>query len=312
MEFIISIILDSGRTALDMAIYVLMPIMVVMLALMKLLDAKGILSRVANFLAPVSGIFGVPGIGVFAMVKLLFVSFAAPIATLNIMDQNGTTKRHIAATVAMLLVMSQANVVFPLAVVGLNVGVIFATSIIGGLCAAAITYYLVFPKPSIESESEPKTELAVITSHNKSMVQILSEGGGEGIRLVIGMIPLLILALCVVNLLKVVGAIAFISPIVAPLLSLAGLPDAVVLPLVTKFIAGGTAFVGVTLDMMNQGQISIQELNRLAGIAINPFDVVGFTLLMAAGPRVQEIAKPAFIGAIIGVTIRGVMHLAIF
>ncbi|WP_315982869.1 hypothetical protein [Aliamphritea spongicola] len=41
MEQIVPLILESGRTAIDMALYLLMPVMVVMLALMKLLEAKG-------------------------------------------------------------------------------------------------------------------------------------------------------------------------------------------------------------------------------------------------------------------------------
>ena len=52
MEQIITLILDSGRAGLDMGLYIMLPIMVVMLAFMKLLDAKGVLSWVANRLAP--------------------------------------------------------------------------------------------------------------------------------------------------------------------------------------------------------------------------------------------------------------------
>ena len=97
MDQIITLILDSGRAGLDMALYIMLPIMVVMLALMKLLDAKGVLSFISNLLAPISRIFGIPGLGIFAMIKLLFVSFAGPIATLTLMDQNGTSRRYIAA-----------------------------------------------------------------------------------------------------------------------------------------------------------------------------------------------------------------------
>ena len=70
MEQIINVILDSGRSALDMALYMLLPIMVIMLAIMKLLDAKGILAWISNLLAPISRLAGIPGIGIFANEKL--------------------------------------------------------------------------------------------------------------------------------------------------------------------------------------------------------------------------------------------------
>jgi spore maturation protein SpmB len=87
MEQIISVILISGRSALDMALYILLPIMVIMLAFMKLLDAKGLLAWLSNLLAPFSRLFGIPGLGLFAMLKLLFVSFAGPMASLSLSEK---------------------------------------------------------------------------------------------------------------------------------------------------------------------------------------------------------------------------------
>ena len=69
MEQIVEVILTSGRSAIDMTLYILMPIMVVMLALMKLLDTKGVLAILARALAPVVIVFGIPGLGVFALVR---------------------------------------------------------------------------------------------------------------------------------------------------------------------------------------------------------------------------------------------------
>jgi len=314
VEFLVSIILQSGRTALEMAIYLLIPVLVVMLSLMKLLEAKGVLTWASNKLAPVSSVFGIPGLGVFAMVKLMFVSFAAPIATLSIMDKGQTVNRQIAATLAMLLVMSQANMVYPLVVVGLNASFIYMSSIVGGLFAAAVTYYLVYRS---EDSTELSTEAGLVSppskeKNKKTVIQILNEGGQEGLLLVFSMVPLLILSLCVVNLLNQFGVIDLIIPLLTPFLGLIGLPDSVVLPLVTKFIAGGTAFVGVTIDLINQGAITATELNRMAGIALNPFDVVGVALLLTAGRRVQAVLKPAIIGAVAGVVLRAVIHLVVF
>ena len=295
-----------------MGLYILLPIMVVMLAFMKLLDAKGILSWVANLLAPVSRVFGIPGLGIFAMIKLLFVSFAGPIATLTLMDQNGTSRRYIAATLAMVMAMSQANATFPLTAVGLNLGVTLLTSVIGGLAAGAFTYYVLTRNLKDPDTAEQTVESTAQDEEKKTVMQILGDGGQEGIKIVMGMLPMLILAIFLVNVLKATGAIELITSMLSPLLGLIGLPEATVLPIVTKFIAGGTAFMGVTMDLMNQGLITANELNRMAGFATNPLDVVGVAVFAAAGKRVGQIIRYAVYGALVGMLIRGVLHLIIF
>jgi len=306
VEQIVNIILESGRSALDMALYTLLPIMIVMLSLMKLLDAKGLLTTITDWLAPVSQKIGIPGLGVFAALKLSFVSFAAPIATLNMMDTGGTANRQLAATLALLLTMSQANVVFPLVAVGLNVQVVLLTSLLGGIAAALLTYYLT--GRGLTNDGSSGVRLQAATPVPRSVVQILSDGGMDGMKLVAGMLPLLVLSLCSVTILREIGAIDFLSHTLGPLLNLLGLPAAAALPLVTKFVAGGTAFVGVTLDMLQQGQLTVLEMNRMAGLVMNPYDIVGVALLLAAGPRMQAVVKPALIGAAGGLLLRAVIH----
>lgn len=312
MELILNIILESGRTGLDMALYILLPIMVIMLAFMKLLDAKGVLSWLANTLAPVSRVFGIPGLGIFAMIKLLFVSFAGPVAILRIMDQNGTSRRYIASTLAMVMAMSQANASFPLTAVGLNLSVILLSSVVGGLAAASFTYYILCRNFTDKETDEVTVKGSAPEQENKTVMQILAEGGQEGVQIVIAMIPMLILAIFLVNVLQQTGMIDLISSLLAPVLGLIGLPEATVLPLVTKFIAGGTAFMGITIDLMNQGLISVQELNRMAGFATNPLDIVGVAVFVAAGKRVGSIISYAVYGAMFGMVLRGIMHLMIF
>jgi len=310
MEAIVSVILEAGRTAIDLALYILLPILVVMLALMKLLESYGLMAWVANRLAPLLRIFGLPGLGIFAMVKLLLVSFSAPVATLALMDRNGTSLRHIAATLAMVMTMSQANVVFPMVAVGLDLPVIMATSLAGGLFAAALTYYLLVRNAGDGSDASQAAVQA--PSERRSAMEVLAEGGQEGMKIALASLPMLLLALCFVGTLKAVGAIPLISTVLAPLLGLLGLPEAAVLPVVTKFIAGGTAFMGVTLDLMNQGQISVTELNRMAGFVTNPLDLAGVAIFASAGKRVGAIARAAVFGAIAGMLLRGVLHLLIF
>lgn len=312
MEELVTLMLDAGRSGLDMALYILMPIMVIMLAIMKLLDAKGVLSWVANKLAPVSRVFGIPGLGIFAMIKLLSVGFAAPIATLALMENNHTSQRYIASTLAMLLTMSQANASFPLTALGLNLSITLLTSLIAGLIAGAFTYYILCRDFKDDPICENTVADETSEKKNQSIVQILADGGQEGLKIVLHMIPMLILALFVVNVLKVTGAIELISQTLTVPFALFGLSEATILPIVTKFIAGGTAFTGVTIDLMNQGLISPTELNRMAGFTMNSLDLVGVAIFASVGIRTGGVIRYSVYGACFGLLIRGVLHLIIF
>ncbi|MEI6208355.1 MAG: nucleoside recognition domain-containing protein [Desulfuromonadales bacterium] len=312
LEEFIKIVLSSGKTALDLALYVLLPVLVIMMALMKLVEAKGLLALVARLIRPVLKVFGVPGAGVFAMLQLLLVSFAAPVATLSIMEKDCTARRRIAATLAMLFTMSQANAVFPLVAVGLNLGVIMATSVVGGLISAALTYY-VFAR----SAGEENTDSAgFVTDADKgrkaSILKVMIGGGQEAVQVIIGAIPMLILAIFAVNILKATGAIAGLETVLKPLFGMVGVPAVAVLPIATKYLAGGTAMMGVTLNLVKEGAITAQELNRMAGFIINPCDIVGVAVLISAGARCASVVRPAIAGAAVGIIMRGILHLMIF
>ena len=74
------LILVSGRAAVELALFILLPIMIVMLTLMRLLEARGVLDRIVDRLSPWMHPLGIPGLGIFALLQVLLVSFAAPVA----------------------------------------------------------------------------------------------------------------------------------------------------------------------------------------------------------------------------------------
>lgn len=53
MDVLIDVILRAGRPAVELALFILLPIMVVMLALMRLLEARGVLDRLVVSLSPI-------------------------------------------------------------------------------------------------------------------------------------------------------------------------------------------------------------------------------------------------------------------
>ncbi|MCT8155953.1 nucleoside recognition family protein, partial [Klebsiella aerogenes] len=116
---VIGIIMSAGKSSVDVALYTLLPIMVVMLIIMKYLEVRGILDIIVRWLAPLLKPFGLTGMSAFALIQINFVSFAAPLATLAIMDKRGVSDRQMAATLAMVFAMGQGNVFYPLTPFGL-------------------------------------------------------------------------------------------------------------------------------------------------------------------------------------------------
>ena len=143
-------------------------------------------------------------------------------------------------------------------------------------------------------------------------LNLMIVGGQEAVHVILGAIPILILAIFLVNILKATGCIALLEGVLSPLFGWIGFPAVAVLPLATKYLAGGTAMMGVTLNLLKEGAITTQELNRMAGFLTNPCDLVGVAVLISAGARCASVVRPAIAGAVMGILLRGVLHLLIF
>lgn len=309
MEILVDIILKAGRSAVELSLFVLLPVMVVMLSLMRLLEARGVVDKVVTWLAPALKPFGLTGLGVFAALQINFVSFAAPMATLSMMEQRGVSNRHIAATLAMVFAMSQANAAFPMMTMGLNFGTTLAFSLLGGLVAAAATYYLFGRGLSAEEARLDETLHHPVAEDAKGVLDVINRAGAEAFKIAVGAIPMLVLSLVAVTALKRFGAIDLLTQWLTPLLALAAIDPVLILPSLTKILAGGTAMMGVMDDMRRSGQVSAELLNASAGWLIHPFDVPGVAVIISAGRRVAAVWKPAALGACVGIGVRTLGHI---
>lgn len=313
MQDFVNLLLKSGKTGIDLAFYIWLPIMVVMMACMRYLEYKGVLARIAWFLTPILCFFGIPGIGIFAALQILFINFAAPVSTLMIIEKDRQMdKRRIAATLAMIIPMAQANAVFPLVTVGLNIPIVWLSSVLGGLIGASCTYYFFANKEKYKDVVEIEHKFEMKPKEKLGFFKIITQGGEEGVQTVLKAIPMLIFAILLVNILKEIGFIKFLNNQLSPVMGLVGVRGEAILPIVTKFFAGGTAMMGVTMDMVKDGTINALEINKIAGFMIHPFDLVGLAVYHTAGERVQSIFKPAIYGALIGILFRAVFHLIVF
>ncbi|MGE5470263.1 MAG: nucleoside recognition family protein [Bacteroidota bacterium] len=309
MEILIEIILKAGRSAVELSLFVLLPVMVVMLSLMRLLEARGVLDWLVARVAPVLKPLGLTGLGVFAALQINFVSFAAPMATLTMMEQRGASDRHIAATLAMVFAMAQANAALPMMTMGLDLGLTLAYSLVGGLVAAAATYYLFGRSLSSVEGRLDETLLHPVAESAKGILDVINRAGAEAFKLAIGAIPMLVLSLVIVTALRTSGAIDGLTRLLAPLLAALSIEPALILPALTKYIAGGTAMMGVMDEMRKAGQVSVELLNASAGFLISPFDLPGVAVLISAGPRIAAVWKPAALGACVGIAVRTVGHI---
>lgn len=312
MEILVDIILKAGRSAVELSLFVLLPVMVVMLALMRILEARGVVDRLVAWLAPMLRPFGLTGLGVFAALQINFVSFAAPLATLTMMEQRGASDRHLAATLAMVFAMTQANTSFPMVTMGLHLGPTLLFSLVGGLAAAAATYYLLGRHLSATEAPMDETLQHRVAKDPKGVLDVINHAGAEAFKIAVGAIPMLVLSLVVVTALRQFGAIDLLTRGLTPLLVLLGIDPALILPTLTKYLAGGTAMMGVMDEMLRNGQASAALLNASAGFLIHPFDVPGVAVLISAGPRVARVWKVAALGACVGIGARTLGHALLY
>lgn len=309
MNVMTDIILPAGRSAVELSLFLLLPVMVVMLTLMRLLEAWGVLDRLVAWVAPLLRPFGLTGLGVFAALQINLVSFAAPVATLAMMDQRGTSDRHLAATFAMVLAMAQANAVFPMLAMGLRVVPVLLLSLAGGLVAAAISYHVFGRRLSTEEHVIDESLRHPVAESTKGVLAVINHAGAEAFRIAIGSIPLLVLSLVAVTAARKGGVVDALTTGLGPMLTAARIDPALILPAFTKVFAGGTAMMGVVDEQLRQGRLDVQLVNAAAGFLINPLDLPGVAILMAAGPRVAKVWKPAAAGAAVGILLRTAGHI---
>ena len=142
----------------------------------------------------------------------------------------------------------------------------------------------------------------------KGVLDVINRAGAEAFKISVGAIPMLVLALVAVMALRASGGIDALTALLAPLLRVFELDPALILLTLTKYIAGGTAMMGVMDEMLKSGATTIATLNGSAGFLIHPLDVAGVAVLISAGPRVAKVWKPAALGAAVGIILRTAGH----
>lgn len=308
---LIEIILASGRSSVDIALYTLLPIMIVMLCIMKVIEQNGLMDIIVKALSPLLKPFGLTGISTFALIQMNFISFAAPLATLTIMQSRGVSDRHLAATLAMLLAMAQGNILYPMIPLGLNWTAAIVFSIIGGLCASSATWYL---SGRMLSDEHPDTSEKLFDKDpsDSNFMKVINDAGIEAIRLAVGAIPMLTLSITIVGILREAGAIVMLEQALSPLLSATNTSSTFIMPTLAKYVGGGTAYLSVAIDLVQQKEMSATQVNTFAGFLVNTFDLPGIGIFLSLNHRFIRLIKYAVPGILIGILVRTLLHFAVF
>ncbi|ACI59545.1 conserved hypothetical protein (plasmid) [Rhizobium leguminosarum bv. trifolii WSM2304] len=302
MSQFIDILLEAGRAAVDVSLYTLLPIMVVMMIAMRMCEAAGLLDRLIAVAGSVLKPFGLGGLGVLAMLQIGLVSFVAPITTLALMEDRGEPDRRIAAAFAAVMGMAPANAVFPLAATGLNAGKVMLLSFAGGLVAATTTYWLFGRKLSLEPQA--LTAFEAEAAKHGGVLKIINVSGREAIDIVINIIPMLLLSLVVVTTLRRFGAVDGLAGALGPALAGLGIAPSLILPAITKLLAGSTALLGVVHQMHDAGQIDAAAINGGANALLHPIDLPGIAIFASVSRRMARCALPAVLGGCVAIVAR--------
>ncbi|HCB0616484.1 TPA: nucleoside recognition family protein [Klebsiella quasipneumoniae subsp. quasipneumoniae] len=308
---VISIIMAAGKSSVDVALYTLLPIMVIMLIIMKYLEVRGILDVIVRWVAPLLKPFGLTGMSAFALIQINFVSFAAPLATLSIMDKRGVSDRQMAATLAMVFAMGQGNVFYPLTPFGLHWLASIVISVVGGLCAAAVAWHVTGRRLSV-AENPRAEALPNAEQNSQGILAVINSAGSDAIRLALGAVPMLILSLTIVGLLQGAGVIDLLQQLLKPVLGWLHIPQNFVLPALVKSVAGGTAYFGVISELIQQGKVTVSQVNASAGLLIQTFDLPGIGIFLGISSRFVRLFRFVAPAAIVGILLRTVLHLILF
>jgi spore maturation protein SpmB len=221
------------------------------------------------------------------------------------MEDRGASDRRLAAAFAAVLAMAPANSLFPLATFGLRPGPALCISALGGLAAAVATYWLFGRR--LSREMLPISAAEEEVTKRPSVLNIINVSGREAIQIVVNIIPMLLLSLAVVFALQRAGAIDALVGLVSPYLARSGVDPALVLPTVTKYLAGSTALVGVVHEIAQHKPIAASSINGSAGFLLHPLDLPGVAIFISASKRLGAVCLPAIAGACAGIATRVVL-----
>ncbi len=123
---------------------------------------------------------------------------------------------------------------------------------------------------------------------------ILLDGATEGLKILLGLVPILILLLTAVTMLRASGAVEALSSLLAPFFHLFGIPPETAILVLIRPISGSAALAVGTELMAHYGVDS--QIGRTAAIMLGSTETTFYTISVyfgAAGIRKTRYTIPA-------------------
>ena len=137
--------------------------------------------------------------------------------------------------------------------------------------------------------------VSLLSLHRKeNTYDLLLEGGAEGLKLVVQILPALVLLLTAVQMLKASGAVELLSGLLAPFFDFLGIPSETAMLVLIRPISGSAA-LAIGADLMTQYGVDSQ-VGRTVAVMLGSTETTFYTISVyfsAAGIRKTRYALPA-------------------
>ncbi len=135
---------------------------------------------------------------------------------------------------------------------------------------------------------------ALAVGKRENPYSLLLQGGAEGLKLLVSIVPALVILLTAVHMLQASGAVELFSRVVAPLFSLLGIPPETAMLVLIRPISGSAALaVGAEL-MARYGPDS--QIGRTVAVMLGSTETTFYIISVyfgAAGIKKTRYAVPA-------------------
>ena len=135
---------------------------------------------------------------------------------------------------------------------------------------------------------------AMVLRKQENAYDLLLQGGAEGLKLLVQLIPTLILLLTAVTMLRASGAVEWISTVFAPVFRFFGIPPETAMLVLIRPISGSAALAVGSELMITYGADSL--IGRTAAVMLGSTETTFYTISVyfgAAGIKKTRYALPA-------------------
>ena len=135
---------------------------------------------------------------------------------------------------------------------------------------------------------------AVALGKRENAYELMLQGAGEGLRLLLSIVPTLVLLLTVITMLRASGAMELLTGWLAPILRFVGIPPETAMLVLIRPISGSAA-MAVAADLMTTYGVDSQ-IGRTAAVMLGSTETTFYTISVyfgAAGIRRTRYTVPA-------------------